>query len=47
LNEKLSNYLNSVTLQDLISEHLAKSSNVAVLVDHRRAGARKSASLPL
>ena len=47
LNEKLSKYLNSVTLQDLMSEHLAKSSNVAVLVDHRRAGTRKSASLPL
>jgi len=46
LNEKLYEYLNSVTLQDLVTEHLAKNGNVAVLMDRRRAMARKPASLP-
>lgn len=47
LNEKLSDYLNSVTLQDLVTEHLAKNGNVAILMDHRRAPARKDVSLPV
>ena len=46
LNEKLYDYLNSVTLQDLVAEHKAKNGNVTVLVDRRRATARKIASLP-
>ena len=46
LNEKLYDYLDSVTLQDLVAEQLAKNGNVAVLVDRRRATARKPASLP-
>ncbi len=41
LNEKLYAYLQSVTLQDLVSEHVAKHGNVAVLVDRRSANARK------
>jgi len=45
LNEKLYEYLNSVTLQDLVKEHLAKEGNVAVLADRRPAAARKTASL--
>ncbi|MFH1602695.1 MAG: Fe-S cluster assembly transcription factor [Pseudomonadota bacterium] len=47
LNEKLSDYLNSVTLQDLLTEYLAKNGNVAVLMDHRRATMRKAVSLPV
>jgi len=47
LNGKLSDYLNSVTLQDLVAEHLAKNGNVAVIVDQRRATARKVVSLPV
>ena len=46
LNEKLYDYLDSVTLQDLVVEQLAKNGNVAVLVDRRRATARKPAALP-
>jgi Rrf2 family iron-sulfur cluster assembly transcriptional regulator len=47
LNEKLYDYLNSVTLQDLVAEQLAKDVNVAVMVDRRPARARKSVvSLP-
>ena len=46
LNEKLYEYLNSVTLQDLVTEHLTKNGNVSVLMDRRRAAARKAASLP-
>ncbi len=46
LNEKLSDYLNSVTLQDLVTEHLAKNGNVAVLMDQRRTTARKGVNLP-
>jgi len=46
LNEKLYDYLNSVTLQDLVTEQLAKKGNVSVLMDRRRAAARKAASLP-
>ena len=42
LNEKLYEYLNSVTLQDLVTEHVAKHGDVAVLVDRRSATARKS-----
>jgi Rrf2 family iron-sulfur cluster assembly transcriptional regulator len=41
LNEKLYEYLNSVTLQDLVTEQLAKSGSVTVLMDRRRASARK------
>jgi Rrf2 family iron-sulfur cluster assembly transcriptional regulator len=46
LNEKLYAYLNSVTLQDLVTEHLAKHGNVTVLVDRRSAAARKAHSVP-
>jgi Rrf2 family iron-sulfur cluster assembly transcriptional regulator len=47
LNEKLYEYLSSVTLQDLVNEQLAKDGNVSLLVDRRRAAARKSVSLPV
>ncbi len=46
LNEKLYEYLDSVTLQALVTEHLAKNGNVSVLMDRRRAAARKAVSLP-
>jgi len=46
LNEKLYEYLNSVTLQDLVNEQLAKNGNVTVLMDRRTAAARKVVSLP-
>ncbi|HEY5291898.1 MAG TPA: Fe-S cluster assembly transcriptional regulator IscR [Burkholderiales bacterium] len=46
LNEKLYEYLNSVTLQDLVHEQLAKNGNVTLLMDRRRAAARKVVSLP-
>jgi len=45
LNEKLYEYLNSVTLQDLVSEQLAKEGNVAVLADRRPVAVRKAVSL--
>src|SRR5512140_972853 len=45
LNDKLYEYLNSVTLQDLVNEQLAKGGNVTVLMD-RRPAVRKVASLP-
>src|ERR1039457_2700940 len=47
LNETLHEYLSSVTLQDLVNEQLAKDGNVSLLVDWRRAAARKSVSLPV
>ena len=43
LNEKLYEYLNSVTLQSLVSQQLAKDGNVTVLSDRRPAPARKVA----
>jgi Rrf2 family iron-sulfur cluster assembly transcriptional regulator len=46
LNEKLYEYLNSVTLQDLVNQQRAKDGNVSVLMDRRRAAGRKAASLP-
>jgi len=46
LNDKLYEFLDSVTLQDLVNEQLAKNGNVTVLMDRRRAAARKTASLP-
>jgi Rrf2 family iron-sulfur cluster assembly transcriptional regulator len=46
LNEKLYEYLNSVTLQDLVDQQRAKDGNVSVLMDRRRAAGRKAASLP-
>lgn len=46
LNEKLYDYLNSVTLQDLVSEQLAKQGHAPVLADRRPAAARKTVSLP-
>jgi Rrf2 family iron-sulfur cluster assembly transcriptional regulator len=46
LNEKLYDYLNSVTLQDLVNEQLAKNGNATVLMDRRPARARKVVSLP-
>jgi Rrf2 family iron-sulfur cluster assembly transcriptional regulator len=45
LNEKLYEYLNSVTLQDLVNQQRAKDGNVSVLMDRRRAAGRKAASL--
>jgi Rrf2 family iron-sulfur cluster assembly transcriptional regulator len=47
LNGKLSDYLNSVTVQDLVTEHMVKNGNVAVLMDQRRATARKAVTLPV
>ena len=46
LNEKLHEYLNSVTLQDLVTEQLAKDGNVAVMLDRRPARERKVTALP-
>lgn len=46
LNDKLYDYLNSVTLQDLVNEQIAKDGNVTMLIDRRPAAARKVASLP-
>jgi Rrf2 family iron-sulfur cluster assembly transcriptional regulator len=46
LNDKLYEYLNSVTLQDLVNEQLAKDGNVAVIMDRRATGTRKVVSLP-
>src|SRR3990167_3968585 len=37
LNEKLYDYLNSVTLQDLVAAQLAKDGKVAVMIDRRPA----------
>ena len=45
LNEKLYEYLNSVTLQDLVNEQIAKGGSVTVLMD-RRPSSRKVASAP-
>ena len=47
LNEKLYEYLNSVTLQDLVNEHLAKTGNVTVLRDQRPEAVRGVVSLPV
>ena len=41
LNDKLYAYLNSVTLQDLVTEQLAKNGPVTVLSDRRPARERK------
>jgi Rrf2 family iron-sulfur cluster assembly transcriptional regulator len=46
LNEKLHDYLSSVTLQDLVNEQVAKDGNVTVLADRRAAVARRVVSLP-
>jgi len=46
LNDKLYEYLNSVTLQDLVNQQIAKDGNVSVLMDRRRVTARKAVSLP-
>jgi len=46
LNEKLYEYLSSVTLQDLVKEQLAKGGNVTLLADRRPVPARKVASIP-
>jgi len=47
LNDKLHEYLNSVTLQDLVNEHLAKTGNVTVLRDRRPEAVRGVVSLPV
>jgi Rrf2 family iron-sulfur cluster assembly transcriptional regulator len=47
LNDKLYDYLNSVTLQDLVVEQLSKDGDVAVMMDRRPASARKVVSLPV
>ena len=46
LNEKLYDYLSSVTLQDLMNDQLVEKDNVTALMDRRRAAARKVVSLP-
>jgi Rrf2 family iron-sulfur cluster assembly transcriptional regulator len=46
LNDKLYDYLNSVTLQDLVNEQLAKDGNVTVMVDRRSPSAPKVVSVP-
>lgn len=46
LNDKLYDYLNSVTLQDLVNEQLTKDGKVTTLMDRRPAAARKVVSLP-
>jgi Rrf2 family transcriptional regulator, iron-sulfur cluster assembly transcription factor len=46
LNQKLYDYLNSVTLQDLVNEQLANDGKVAMLIDRRPAAAHKVVSLP-
>ncbi len=46
LNDKLYEYLNSVTLQDLVNDQLVEKDNVTALMDRRRAAARKVVSLP-
>ena len=45
LNDKLHEYLNSVTLQDLVNEHLARTGNVTVLRDRRPEAVRGVVSL--
>lgn len=47
LNDKLYDYLNSVTLHDLVVEQQTKEGNVAVMMDHRPGSPRKVASLPI
>lgn len=47
LNDKLYEYLNSVSLQDLVNEQLAKDGNVAVIMDRRATATRKIVSLPV
>jgi len=47
LNDKLYDYLNSVTLQDLVVEQLSKDGNVAVVMDRRPASVGKVVSLPV
>ncbi len=47
LNEKLHEYLNTVTLQNLANEQLAKMGKVTVLMDRRSAPSRKVVSLPV
>lgn len=47
LNEKLCDYLHSVSLQDLVNGQLAKPGNVMPLTDRRSVPARKVASLPV
>jgi Rrf2 family iron-sulfur cluster assembly transcriptional regulator len=47
LNQKLYEYLHSVTLQDLVNEHLAKEGNVSVLADLRSPKERGTVSLPV
>ena len=48
LNDKLHDYLNSVTLQDLVDEQLAKdgANNMAVIMDRRPAKAQKDVTVP-
>jgi Rrf2 family iron-sulfur cluster assembly transcriptional regulator len=46
LNQKLYDYLNSVTLQDLVNEQIANDGKVAMLIDRRPAAAHKVVSLP-
>jgi Rrf2 family transcriptional regulator, iron-sulfur cluster assembly transcription factor len=47
LNDKLYDYLNSVTLQDLVNEQLAKNDSVTMVMERRPADARKVVSLPV
>ena len=47
LTKKLYDYLNSVTLHDLVTEYVAKHGNVAVLMDRRSSAVRKIHSVPV
>ena len=46
LNDKLYEYLNSVTLQHLVNEQLAKNGNATIVMERRPATARKGVALP-
>lgn len=46
LNDKLYEYLNSVTLQHLVSEQLAKNGNATIVMERRPATARRGVALP-
>ena len=46
LNDKLYEYLNSVTLQHLVNEQLAKNGNATIVMERRPAAARRGVALP-
>lgn len=47
LNEKLHQYLNSVSLQDLVNGQLAKNGDASVVLERRGAAARKNIAMPV